>query len=210
MPRSLAMAVCMPIGGRFYNRLGPRVLVGSGLAVTGFSFWQLSHLTISVGYWDIFWPQVWQGVGFSLIFVALSTAALATIPKPDVTAATGLYNLSRNIFGSIGIAISAAQQPAGMGRYHAMLAERITVANAAAMSWLSTATAGMMARTGADAATARRMALKLLDATVSRQAAVLSYNRVFVLVSILFVIALPLVFLLKRGHAADDMELIVE
>jgi DHA2 family multidrug resistance protein len=97
-----------------------------------------------------------------------------------------------------------------MGRYHAMLAEKITVANSAAMSWLSTATAGMMARTGADAATARAMALRLLDGTIARQAAVLSYNRVFVLVSILFVIALPLVFLLKRGHAAEDMELMVE
>src|SRR6185436_20270663 len=38
MPRSLAMAVLMPIGGRFYNRLGPRVLVGSGLIVAGFGF----------------------------------------------------------------------------------------------------------------------------------------------------------------------------
>ncbi len=210
MPRSLAMAVCMPIGGRFYNRLGPRVLVGSGLLVTGFSFWDLSHLTSSVGYWDIFWPQVWQGVGFSLIFVALSTAALATIPKPEVTAATGLYNVSRNIFGSIGIAISAAQLTAGTGRFHAMLAERVNIANTAAMSWLSTATAAMMARTGADAATARGMALKLLDGTISRQAAVLSYNRVFVLLSILFLLALPLVFFLKRGHAPDDLELIVD
>ena len=204
MPRSLAMAVCMPIGGRFYNRLGPRIPVGSGLVVTGFSFWQLSHLTISVGYWDIFWPQVLQGVGFSLIFVALSTAALATIAKPDVTAATGLYNLFRNIFGSVGIAISAAQLASGMSRYHAMLAERVSVANAAAVSWLSTATAAMMARTGADAETARKMALKLLDATISRQAAVLSYNRVFVLVSILFAIALPLTLMLKRGHAVEN------
>jgi DHA2 family multidrug resistance protein len=167
-------------------------------------------LTTAVGYWDIFWPQVWQGVGFSLIFVALSTAALATIPKPEVTAATGLYNVSRNIFGSIGIAISAAQLTGGLGRYHAMLAERVNIGNAAAVSWLSTATAAMMARTGADAATARAMALKLLDGTISRQAAVLSYNRVFVLLSILFLLGLPLVFFLKRGHAPDDMELMVD
>jgi DHA2 family multidrug resistance protein len=210
MPRSLAMAVCMPIGGRFYNKLGPRILVGTGLAVTGFSFWQLSHLTISVGYWDIFWPQVWQGVGFSLIFVALSTAALATIPRPEVTAATGLYNLSRNIFGSIGIAISAAQLSAGMSRYHAMLAEKITLSNSSAVAWLQAATAGMMARTGADVETARKMALRLLDGMIARQAAVLSYNRVFVLVSILFVIALPLVLLLKRGHAHEGVEIIAE
>jgi DHA2 family multidrug resistance protein len=69
----------------------------------------------------------------------------------------------------------------------------------------------MMARTGADAETARRMALKLLDSTVSRQAAVLSYNRVFVLVAILFVFALPLVFLLKRGHAIEgEMEIMID
>jgi DHA2 family multidrug resistance protein len=211
MPRSLAMAVIMPIGGRFYNRLGPRILVGSGLMVSGFSFWQLSHLTTAVGFWDIFWPQVWQGVGFSLIFVALSTAALATIPKPEITAATGLYNVCRNIFGSIGIAISASQLTAGMQRYHSMLSERASIANPAAVSWLSNATAAMMARTGADLQTAKAMALRLLDVTISRQAAVLSYNRVFVLVFILFVLALPLVLLLKRGHIVEgEMEIMVE
>jgi DHA2 family multidrug resistance protein len=203
MPRSLAMAVIMPIGGRFYNKLGPRLLVGSGLLVTGFSFWELSHLTSQVGFWDILWPQVWQGVGFSLIFVALSTAALATIPRPDVTAATGLYNVSRQVFGSVGIAVSATELTAGITRYHAMLAERAGQANAAALAWLQQATSAMMARTGNDFATARAQALKLLDVMVTRQATVLSYNRVFVLVSLLFIIALPLVFLLKRGHAVE-------
>jgi MFS transporter, DHA2 family, multidrug resistance protein len=203
MPRSLAMAVIMPIGGRFYNKLGPRLLVGVGLIVTGLSFWQLSHLTSQVGFMDILWPQVWQGVGFSLIFVALSTAALATIARPEVTAATGLYNVSRQVFGSVGIAVSATQLTAGVTRYHSILAEHVGVANAAAVSWLSSVTSAMMARTGVDAQTAHQQALKLLDGMVTRQATVLSYNRIFVLVSLLFVIALPLVFLLKRGHAVE-------
>jgi DHA2 family multidrug resistance protein len=158
---------------------------------------------------DILWPQVWQGVGFSLIFVALSTAALATIARPEVTAATGLYNVSRQVFGSVGIAISATQLTAGVTRYHSILAEHAGVANAAAVSWLSSVTGAMMARTGADVQTARQQALKLLDGMVTRQATVLSYNRIFVLVSLLFVIALPLVFLLKRGHAVEG-ELIGE
>jgi DHA2 family multidrug resistance protein len=144
-----------------------------------------------------------------LIFVALSTAALAAIPKPQVTAATGLYNLSRNIFGSIGIAICATQLSSGTSRYHSMLADKINSANAAAVSWLQTATSAMMARTGADVQTARAMALRMLDGTLMRQAAVLSYNRVFILVSLLFVIALPLVFLLKSSHA-EEIELMVD
>lgn len=210
MPRSLAMAVIMPIGGRFYNRLGPRLLVGSGLAITGVSFYLLSHLTSQIDAWDIFWPQVMQGVGFSLIFVALSTAALATIAKPQVTAATGLYNVSRQVFGSIGIAIAATQLTSGVTRNHAILAEQAGQTNATAVAWLSRVTAAMMARTGADLETAREQALKLLDATVTRQAAVLSYNHVFILVSLLFVFALPLVFFLKRGHAVEDAELMVD
>jgi DHA2 family multidrug resistance protein len=209
MPRSLAMAVIMPIGGRFYNRLGPRLLVGTGLVVTGISFWQLSHLTSQIGAWDIFWPQVMQGIGFSLIFVALSTAALATIPRPQVTAATGLYNVSRQVFGSVGIAVAATQLTSGISRYRQMLLEHVNTGNSAAVNWLSSATAAMMARTGSDIQTARRMALRLLDGTVMRQATVLSYNRIFVLVSLLFVIALPLIFLLKRGHAVEG-EMIAE
>ena len=203
------MAVIMPIGGRFYNRLGPRLLVGTGLVVTGISFWELSHLTSQIGAWDIFWPQVMQGVGFSLIFVALSTAALATIPRPQVTAATGLYNVSRQVFGSVGIALAATQLTSGISRYRQMLLEHVSIGNPAAVSWLSNATAAMMARTGSDVQTARRMALRLLDGTVMRQATVLSYNRIFVLVSLLFVIALPLIFLLKRGHAVEG-EMIAE
>ena len=66
------------------------------------AFWGLSHLTLDVGFWDIFWPQLWQGVGFALIFVALTTAALATIPREEMTQAVGLYNVVRQVFGSIG------------------------------------------------------------------------------------------------------------
>ena len=199
MPRSLAMAVIMPIGGRFYNKLGPRWLVGTGLVVSGISFLQLSHLTSQIGFWDIFWPQVMQGVGFSLIFVALSTAALATIPREEVTQATGLYNVSRQVFGSIGIAIAATQLTVGAARNHAVLAE--STGGAVGRQWLQTVAGGLMARTGVDAETARQQAMKILDGIVMRQATVLSYNRLFVLIAVLFVIAFPLVFLLKKGHS---------
>ncbi len=123
MPRSLAMVVAMPVSGRLYNRLGPRVMSCSGLTVSAYSFWALSKLSLDTGYWDIFLPQVWQGVGFSLIFLSLTTAALSHIPRPSMTAATGLYNVVRQIFGSIGIALSASELTRGIGRYSAALSE---------------------------------------------------------------------------------------
>jgi len=208
MPRSVAMGLLMPIAGRFYNRLGPRVLVGGGLLIAGYGFYSMATLTSDVGFWDLFWPQLWQGVGFSLIFVALSTAALSTIPKPRMTAATGLYNVVRQVMGSVGIAIAATMLTTSTVRYHAILSEDAG-ASAIGRQSLNSLISGMMAK-GADAVTAKMDAIKLLDGLVSRQAAVLAYNHVFVLVSALLFIGFPLVFLLRRGTPSGDMEVHVE
>ena len=208
MPRSIAMAVLMPIGGRFYNRLGPRVLVGSGLLIAGFGFYTMSTLTTQVGYWDLFWPQLWQGVGFSLIFVALSTAALSTIPRPRMTAATGLYNVVRQVMGSVGIAIAATTLTSSTARYRAILLEDAG-ASSVGRRYLEGLTRSMIAK-GADAVTAHAQALRELDGLIRRQAAVLAYNHVFVLVSALFIIGFPLVFMLRRGSRDAEAEIAVD
>ena len=83
------------------------------------------------------------------------------------------------------------------------------MANPAATTWVAQATAGMM-RTGVDPYTARMRALRLLDATITRQSVVLALNRVFILIAILFVIALPLVLLLRAGHAEGEAEFAAE
>ncbi|MGH7668063.1 MAG: DHA2 family efflux MFS transporter permease subunit [Gemmatimonadaceae bacterium] len=204
MPRGLAMAVLMPLAGRVYNRIGPRVLVGVGLAVSAYSFWALSSLTSSVGFWDLFWPQLWQGVGFGLIFVALSTAALATVENRRMTSAAGLYNVVRQVFGSVGVALSATQLTSGITRYHAMLGQKLTANAPITLTWLQMVTGGMRAA-GSDAFTATKRALALLDGTVFQQAAVLAYNHVFALIAVLFVLCLPLVLFLKGVESAEGM-----
>ncbi len=197
MPRSLAMAICMPVVGRLYNRIGPRVMVGAGLIVSAISFYELSHLTTQTGTVNILTPQLWQGVGFSLIFVPLSTAALADIPRPQITAAAGLYNVVRQVFGSVGVALAATAISTGTVRAHAVLAQHVTAYDSATREWMTRVAGGMMVD-GSDPATARERALQLLDLAVTRQAAVLAYNRAFVLVAFLFVVALPLVLALRR------------
>jgi DHA2 family multidrug resistance protein len=209
MPRSLAMAVLMPIGGRFYNKLGPRVMVGAGLVVSAFSFVDIAYMSTDTGIRELIWPQVLQGAGFSLIFVALTTAALASIPKPQITAATGLYNVVRTVFGSIGIALAASQLSSNAATSHAILAEKAGMANPAAVAWMQRVTGAMVAR-GVDVYTAQTRALKMLDANITRQSVVLSINHVFVLIAGLFVVVLPLVLLLRRGAASGPAEVVAE
>jgi DHA2 family multidrug resistance protein len=201
MPRSLAMAVVMPIGGRFYNRLGPRVLVGSGILVSGAGFWMMSRMTTAVGYWDLFWPQVWQGVGFSMIFVALSTAALSTIARPKMTAATGLYNVVRQVMGSVGVAVAATTLSANTTRYHALLSEKAG-AGSAGRVWIESTAAALGAR-GEDTIAAHSSALRLMDGRILRQAAMLAYNHEFGLMAMLIVLGLPLVLMMRQASMRE-------
>lgn len=196
MPRSLAMAFIFPVAGRIYNRIGPRLLIGGGLLVSIYSFWALSRLSVDVGFWNIFVPQFMQGVGFGLIFVALSTASLAAIERPKLTAATGLYNVIRQVFGSVGIAMFATQLTSSVTRYRGVLVGHVSGLNPVSVSRYGLFQ-GAMASHRSDLVTARRMALKLLDSQVMQQAGMLSYNRVFSLIAVCFVFTLPLVLLLR-------------
>jgi len=206
MPRSIAMALTMPIVGRFYNKVGPRALLVSGLIISAFSFYNFSVLSLDVGFWNIFVPQFLQGVGFGLVFVALSTAALSTIEKPQMTDASGLFNVVRQVFGSVGIALAATQLTKWETYDRAVLVEQLTGFREAATHWLGTLGAAMTHQ-GADQVSAQAMALKALEVMTTRQAAMLAFNHVFFLMTGLFIVSLPLALLIRhaKGEANKDV-----
>lgn len=192
------MAVTMPLAGRLYNRWGPRLLVGVGMVVSGFSFWQLSRLNLGVGFWDIFLPQALQGVGFGLVFVSLTTSAMLSIEKSRMTGATGLYVVVRQICGSIGIALVATLLTRGQTQSHAVLAGHLSPYRDLVGRWLALSTEAFAAN-GASHGLASAKALGLLASATARQAAMLAFNRIFFLLALLFFLSFPLVFLLQTG-----------
>jgi DHA2 family multidrug resistance protein len=209
MPRSIAMAVTMPVAGKLYNRVGPKALVGSGLMVVSFSFWQLSHLSLSVGFRDILIPQFLQGIGFGFVFVALSTAALSLIEKQKMTAATGLYNLVRVVFGSVGIALAASQLTRAETIARALLVEKVTYCRDITTNWLQVLS-GALFWQGSDPTTAGQQALKLMDREIMRQASMLAFNHVFLLVASVFLVSIPLVFSLKGMSREASKDVIAD
>ena len=205
MPRSVAMGLTLPVAGRLYNRLGPRLLVGCGLACSILSFVLMSRMTLGSGYRELFVTQSLQGIGFGMTFVSVSTTALASVERRRMMAASGLYNVFRQVFGSIGVAIAATLFTTGQNSSRAWLMEHVTATNQAAVSWLTTVSAALVSR-GADSFSAAGMAKRLMEGAIMRQAAMLSFDRVFFLLALLFVGAVPLVLLLHkrgRGEAAE-------
>jgi MFS transporter, DHA2 family, multidrug resistance protein len=197
LPRALVMLVLLPVMGLVYNRAGPRKLVGVGLVIAGLAALAMSRFTLDTGVMQLFWPQVFQGVGFSCIFVALSTAALVAIPKPRMTSATGLYNLIRQLGGSVGTAIFASMLTSQQQAAHARLMEHLNPYSPAFSLRLQQVQSALVSR-GLDQWHAQSGALGLFQGMVSRHAAMLAFNNTFFIAGVLVFLCLPLVLLLKR------------
>ncbi len=141
--------------------------------------------------------------------MALSTAALAGVAREKLTAASGLYNVVRQVCGSVGIAAAATLVTRGTVIYRSRLSEAITPANLALAPWLHAgehATASL----GGGAAAASQRALALLDGYVTRQATVLAYNHVYQLITLSFFACLPLVLLLRKPKGHVEIEVGVD
>lgn len=194
VPRSLAMALMMPIGGKLFNKVGPKILVSFGLVLVIISFFQFANLNLNASYWDIFIPQFIQGSGFGFIFVCVSTSALITIEKSNLTFATGIYNVFRLITGSIGVALAATFVDRGTNTYYSILTQNVSIFSRNTLEYL----ARLQQLLGLPFNQLPDLKVKeMLNQTVMQQATMLAYNHVYLLIMFIFVVSLPLAFFLK-------------
>jgi DHA2 family multidrug resistance protein len=204
-PRGIGSFFMMPITGLMTGRFDPRKLLTIGFVVGGGTLLWLSLLNLNAGYWDIFWPQLTQGMGLSLLFVPLTTVAMDPIPRERMGNATSLFNLMRNIGGSIGIAVTGTMLARDQQRTTAMLGTHITSLDASAQAMFAQIRSGFMA-SGADAVTATNRAYGALFGMVQRQAAMVSFVTLFQLLGLMFLALIPLVLLMKRpGRGAGPV-----
>ena len=202
-PRGIGSFFMMPLTGYMTGRFDARKLLTCGLLIGGGTLLWLSQLNLHAGYWDIFWPQLLQGVGLSLLFVPLTTVAMDAIPRERMGNATSLFNLMRNLGGSVGIAMTATMLARQQQATKVMLSTHVTVYDPASQSLLAGLRSAFMAG-GADAATATNQAYVALSGLVQRQAAMVSFVGIFQLLGIVFVAMVPLVLLMKRPRGRAD------
>src|SRR5260221_337981 len=169
-PRGVGSFFMMPITGMITGRVDARKLLTGGLIVGGSTLIWLSWLNLQAGYWDIFWPQLLQGAGMSLLFVPLTTISMDAIPREKMGNATSLFNLMRNIGGSVGIATTGTMLARNNQSTTSLLGARVTAYDPASQTMLAQMRSAFMAA-GADAVTATDRAYAAVFGLVQRQAA---------------------------------------
>jgi DHA2 family multidrug resistance protein len=201
LPGALASAFTMAFVGRLASKVDARPLIAAGALLFLLSMYQLSLITLDAGQEEFFWPLILRGVGLGLIFVPLTAATVAGLPVHRIGQGTGMFNLLRQLGGSLGIAIMATMLSRLTKSQKAILTEHVGTYDPITVERLSAITHGLIAR-GTDAISAKQQALMLLDRQITAQASVLAFSQLYLVSGILLVAALPLLLIWRTGRSA--------
>jgi DHA2 family multidrug resistance protein len=196
-PRGIGAMASMMVVGLLVRYIDGRLLVAFGFSLLGASTWMLGHITLEIGMNSVVMPNILSGFAMGFIFVPMTTMTLSLLPKQEIGNAAGIYNLMRNIGGSVGIASIMTLLVRGSQAHQSYLA-----ANAPAGSPIANGLArGLQAKLftlGADNWSAQHKALGAIYRMVQQQAALLAYADNFKLLAMMSLACVPLVLLFKR------------
>ena len=157
----------------------------------------MAHLGAQTGGDDLFWPQIVRGFGTVLMFPPHQLAALGPEPKEEVASPSGFFNLTRQLGGSIGVALLTTLLDKREAFHRAVLVEKLASSDPHTVDRLTTLTRGMLAqgmslrgRAGSGARRGR--------GSSRRQSAVMAFGDTFWATTVLVLCALPLVLLLGK------------
>jgi len=204
-PRGIGSLATTPLAGYLTGKTDPRRLLAFGLVLGSLTMFDLSRLNLNAGYLDILWPQVFQGVALSFLFIPLMALSMSRISKEKMGNATSLFNLMRNIGGSCGIAIMTTFLARRTQMHQNRLVANITAGDPKTRETLQQMQAWFQAH-GADSYTAARKGLAAIYGMVQRQAAMLSFVEAFWVMGVMFLVMLPFIVLLRNAEATPPRE----
>jgi DHA2 family multidrug resistance protein len=196
LPGALASAVTMVVMAKSMGKVDARLVASFGAALFGLAMVQWSHFTTQSGYDDYFWPLILRGIALGLVFVPLNNLAMMELPMSRIASATGLYNLMRQLGGSVGIALSATFVARFGAENRSALAEHVSMYNPIVAARVESTVRAFMAR-GDALDVARMKAVAAISGAVQKQASMLAFERIFLVFGLLFLVAIPLILTLK-------------
>jgi DHA2 family multidrug resistance protein len=189
-PRGVGTMIAMIAVGRLVQRVDLRLIMATGFALTAVALWQMTHITLDMDSHLIIVSGFVQGLGIGFTFVPLSAATFATLAPRLRNEGTPVYSLVRNIGGSVGISIVQALLTRGAAQAHEQLAGLVTRGNLGLQDLPP----------GIDIGT--QAGLALINAEVTRQAALLAYVNDFWIMMAITLVTIPLLVFIRKPRAA--------
>jgi DHA2 family multidrug resistance protein len=197
-PGGIASMIAMPIAGKLVNKISPRALLASGIAVASYSVHLMAQFNLQASLEAIIWPRIVMGFGLGFLFIPLQILSLSRIAKEKMGNATSIFNLLRNLGGSFGVAFVTTLLVRRAQFHQNHLAEHLTIFDPNLQLALSQISRFLQERGFANSLP-NHGGLGLIYNQLLRQASMLSFNDAFYLLSAMMVLILPLVLLMRKG-----------
>ena len=202
-PGGLGTMISLMISGRLVARADQRLMLIGGCLLNAVAATMMTSVTLGMDYWSLAWPRFLQGFAMGFIFPPLQTLTLATIRLERLGNATAAYNVVRNIGGSIGVALATTLLVRRSQAHQTTLVSHLNIWDPDTTLKLKQWTDHFVSQ-GTDTYTANRRALVMLYRGTIEQAHIMAYADDFWLISVLFVIIVPLIPLMHRVRTEQN------
>jgi DHA2 family multidrug resistance protein len=184
VPTALAVALVSPLSGIISDRIGPRIPLFVGTALTGISLYIYKDLSLNSDYWFLFWTQMVRGIGMGLINAPLMSTALNAIRREQTSIASGLLTVNMQVGGAFGIAMMGTALQRREFFHYAHYMEQINNAFSTPVSRALSGMQELLLRAGHAPAEVVEKGQALLALWVQKQAAVSAFEDAFVLAAV--------------------------
>ena len=205
-PGGLCTIFMMPFIGKMLNKGIPAQFMATAGMFLFFVFtWMLSNSTLATGEHDVLIPLLIRGVGMALLFVPLTTLAMADLKGPEIGQGSGLNNMMRQLGGSFGIAALTTIIHIRQGFHRSTLIEHINPYNSTLTDNLNMTIARFMSQ-GKSVIDATHMAYAAIEGRVIRQTMLLTYDDAYWISGLVMLFSIPLLYLqpFKKLKAVTD------
>ena len=188
-PRGVGVLIAMQISGLLLRRqVDPRLTVALGFLISAWSLYDMAHWSLAVDARHVVMTGLVQGLGIGLVFMPLNFTAFATLPPHLRTDGSSLLNLARNVGSSVGISVVTVFYARNLQTAHEELGAHVTAASGSVVDFSTLDRFQTVGEAG----------LRLLDAEVNRQAAMIAYIDDFWLMMWMTLATVPLVLLMRK------------
>jgi DHA2 family multidrug resistance protein len=192
-PGGIATMLAMPLAGKLIGKFNPKRVLAAGIAICAVSTFMMSRFNLTTDFWTFVWPRAVLGLGMGLTFIPLTTMTLSHIPRENMTEASSLYNLLRNLGGSVGIAFTTTMLSRRAQFHQTRLVEHLSPFDTAYQISRDSIGSALVAK-GLPAAGADGFLYRELV----RQSTTLAFTDAFLTICLLILCVLPLVLVMQR------------
>ncbi|UCG39593.1 MAG: DHA2 family efflux MFS transporter permease subunit [bacterium] len=192
-PGGLASLFTMPIVGKLVTRVNPKRILATGIVICAGTTYAMSLFNMQTNFWSFVLPRITLGIGLGCIFIPTTTLTLSHIPRENMGEATSLYNMIRNLGGSMGIAFATTMATRRAQFHQARLVEHLDPFNINYLEAKARISA-LLSWKGAQGASPDAGIYRELI----RQSNMLGFNDAFFVVAVTLISVLGLVLIMQR------------